>query len=582
MRAAYIIILSAVTLLFAQQNEINGVISPEEETRIIKEEIAAGRMREIVPGQHSPQIELPSSFYRSSDKAFPPIGSQRGGSCTGWATTYYSATYQIAKRDGWDAQNGGREYNCSPHWTYNFINGGSDNGGSMTNNNEVMIRHGVATWEDFAEGVPNRATSWCSDPAVWRKAIYHRMKEKTTIRDVNTPAGLEILKEHIMDEKYGLTYSTNSPSSGKHWVWTDILDDPSTNEDDPFVGEEACYYVKELNGGRHAMAVIGWNDHIWIDVNQNGSIDDGENGALLIAESHGTNAGNEGFYWLAYDALNPTSLVANGPNTGRAPAFLSQRVYALEHRESHTTKMFAEFTLQTAARIDVVIEFLRVKTTEEPPFSNPEDSWKGYVFGTMNNSSGNRLGFDGNDYSSNPSSAPEGTFVFDLTDIYPSDAQPDDEWRYVMEVTDRAAGMPVTVKSFKVIVPDRRDSTFVSQNTPVEVDDDVDYVWVDVPYHPTSIVNGKDLFTGNNLMVTGASKNRITFTINSLKQGDFVLQVFNIAGKKLWECKGISGVKAIQWNLNNATGSVSNGMYVVSYIEEGKVFTKKFSIVNYK
>ena len=583
MRAAFLILLCSLTLLFAQQNEVNGVVSPEIEERIIKEEIAAGRMKVIVPGQQTSQIKLPSGFYRSSDKAFPPIGSQKGGSCTGWATTYYAATYQVAKREGWDAQNGGRAYNCSPHWTYNFINGGADNGGSMTNNNEVMIQHGVATWEDFPEGDPNRATSWSTDPAVWRSAIDYRMKSKLTISNVNTAEGLEILKEHIYNEIYGITFSTNSPSSGSHWIWTDILDDPSTNEDDPFVGQEACYYVLSNQGGRHALAVMGWNDDIWVDVNQNGSIDAGEKGALLISESHGTYAGNDGFYWLAYDALNPESQVTNGPNSNRSAAFSSQRAYVCELREPYTPGMFAEFTLQTAARIDVVIEFLRVEVTASPPFSNPEDSWKGYVFGTMNNSSGNRLGFDGNDYSSDPSSAPEGTFVFDLTDIYPADVQPDDVWRYVMEVTDRTAGMPVTVKSFKVIVPDRRDSVFVSQNTPIEVDDDVDYVWVDVPYHPTSIIGGKDAFTKNNLVVTKTSGNRITFTINCVKQGSFALKVYNIAGKRVWEYKAGSiepGVKTIDWNLkSNNTYPVGSGIYVVSYIQDGKIFTKKFSII---
>ena len=451
----------------------------------------------------------------------------------------------------------------------------------MSNNNEVMIQHGVASWEEFPEGVPNRATSWSTDPAVWRKAINYRMKAKSTISDVNTQEGLAAVKEHIYSEIYGITFSTNSPSSGSHWQWIDILDDPSTNGDDPFVGQEACYYVLSNQGGRHALAVIGWNDDIWIDVNTNGSIDAGEKGAFLISESHGTWAGNDGYYWLAYDALNPESQVVNGPNSNRSPAFLSQRAYVCELRESYTPRLFAEFTLQTAARIDVVIEFLRAKTSAEPPFSNPEDSWKGYVFGTMSNSSGNRLGFDGNDYSSNPSSAPEGTFVFDLTDIFPPGVQPDDEWRYVMEVTDRAAGMPVTVKSFKVIVPGEKDSTFVSQNTPIEVDDAVDYVWVDVPYHPTSVVSGQDAFIKSNLIITNMSNDRVTFTINSSKQGDFTLKVFTIAGKKLWEYQGGSGKKVIQWNVNNTTGFVSNGMYIASYITKENVFTKKFSVMQY-
>jgi C1A family cysteine protease len=565
-------------------NEINGIISPGGEERIVAEELAAGRLSEIIPAERTSDVVLPAYFDRSTDKAFPPIGSQRGGSCTGWATTYYSATFQVADRDGWDAQNGGREYNMSPHWTYNFINNGKDAGGSMTNNNKVMIQHGIATWKDFPEGDPNRATSWCTDPAVWRKAIPYRMESQSSIRDVNTPAGLETLKELVMNSKNGITFGTNSPSSGKHWVWTPIKDNPSSTVDDPFVGETACYYVKSNQGGRHALSVCGWNDDIWVDVNQNGSIDDGEIGALKIPESHGTNAGNKGFYWLAYDALHPESQVENGPNSDRSGAFGSQRAGLEVLRDSYTPKMFAEFTLQTAARIDVVLTFLRAKTTDVKPFSNPLDSWKGYVFGTMYNSADNRLGFDGEDYSSNPSDAPEGTFVFDLTDIIPESVSPDDMWRYVMKVEDREQGMPVTVKSFKVIVPyNNNDSVYVSQNTPVTVDDDIDYVWVDVPDIPIQIITGVTRHENTPLRIEKISNRRVAFTVNASGKGEFLLQVYTTAGKRLWEYRNESaeaGTQQVHWDLNgNSSTGLGNGLYLVSLVRNNTREVKRFHFV---
>jgi hypothetical protein len=488
----------------------------------------------------------------------------------------------VAKREGWDAANGGKAYWCSPHWTYNFICGGSDGGGSMSNNNEVLIKHGAATWEEFEIGDPNRATTWCDDPKIWRNALNYRFKSKSTLKDINTPEGLQTLKEHIYDEIYGITFSTNSPSSGKHWVWIDIMDDSSTPDDDPFVGQEACYYVKENNGGRHALAVIGWNDNIWIDVNTNGSIDPGEKGALKISESHGTWAGNDGYYWLAYDALHPESQVTGGVTTGRSEAFLSCRASVCEFREYYIPRLFAEFTLQTAARIDVVIEFLRVKKDASAPFSNPEDTWKGYVFGTMSNNSNNRLGFDGNDYSSNPSGAPEGTFVFDLTDILPTDNQAD-EWRYVMDVTDRTAGMPVTVKSFKVIAPARNDSIFVSEQTPFTVDDDEGYAWVNVPFNPTSIVPVKDIHKNNILKVRKMSDNSISFNIKSSEHGDFCLQIYNVAGKKIWEYnkKGaVPGTYTIQWSgKSNYVTNSGNGLYLVSLRYNNIIETRKISLI---
>lgn len=571
-----------VVLFFAFQTIFanSGVVSPEEEDRIIAEEIAAGRMVEIVPGEQTHALQLPASFDRSLDKAFPEIGRQKGNSCTGWATTHYQATYQVAKREGWDAAKGGKAYWCSPHWTYNFINGGADKGGSMSNNNEVLIKHGVATWEEFEIGTPNRATSWCDDPKVWRNAINYRFKSKSTISNINTKDGLQTLKEYLYDEKYGITFSTNSPSSGKHWVWINIKDDSSTPDDDSFVGQKACYYVKENNGGRHALAVIGWNDDIWIDVNKNGKIDTGEKGALKISESHGTGAGNNGYYWLAYDALHEKSQVTGGVTEKRAPAFLSRRVYVCEIRESYTPQLLAEFTLHTAARIDVVIEFLRVEKGEIAPFKNPKDAWKGYVFGTMSKSSGNRLGFDGKNYSSDPKGAPEGTFIFDLTDILPSGNE-EGEWRYVMSVTDRTAGMPVTVKSFKVISLVRNDSIFVSKQTPLTVDNDDAFAWVNVPIAPTSTVVNKDIQNNSILNIRKKTDESVMFDIRTVLNGDFSLQIFTLSGKKIWEhieYNAFPGNYHIRWNCNSQMTD-ANGLYLVSLKNNNTIKTKKISLV---
>ena len=49
--------------------------------------------------------------------------------------------------------------------------------------------------------------------------------------------------------------------------------------------------------------------NIWIDINHNDKVDDGEMGAFKIANSWGTEYGTNGFAWVAYDALNKRSCV---------------------------------------------------------------------------------------------------------------------------------------------------------------------------------------------------------------------------------------------------------------------------------
>jgi hypothetical protein len=565
-------------------DEPNGVVSLQEQDSLIAREAAAGRLRIIDPTKEKSTAVLPAAFDRSIDKAFPPIGSQVGGSCTGWSTTYYSATFQVAKREGWNAQTGGSAFWCSPQWTYNYVNGGADNGGNMPDNNAMMISHGVATWLDFPQGTPNRHTSWCTDPAIYRKAIKFRMLSQAVITNVNTLAGLQALKEAVYNSLDGVTYATNSPSSGSQWVFTTVKDNPDATIDDPAVGQVACSYVLSNRGGLHAMAVCGWNDSIWIDVNQNGIIDAGEIGALKVPNSHGTSTGTKGFYWLAYDALNPTSQVVNGP-TDRDPAMLQQRAYVLQFRPSYAPSMFAQFTLQTAARIDVVLKFLRVKQTATAPYSSPDASWQGYVFGTMSNAAGNRLGFDGNDYSANPDAAPDGSFAFDLTGIFPAQGTPAATWRYVMSVQDRTSGLPVTVKSFQIIVPNQPDSVFTCQTTPITVDNATNYLFIDVPYTPTGVIANRSIAPATDLTITNMFGRRTGFAFHDQNRGSLVVQVYTVAGRKVWEQRmenGAAGSYRAEWcgpsGSAGPSAAASGGMYVARLVGNNQEIVKKFSI----
>ena len=434
--------------------------------------------------------DLPSSYDRSEDDAFPPIGRQYRSSCTGWGCTYYSATYVTAKLRNWNAKTGGEQYRCSPYWTLNLVKDGRRGEKDIAYwHSGVQVKHGCAMLSDFPQGEPNFQKSWCTDPAVWRKAISYRMKSRKILKNINTPSGLRALKEHILDDRYGIATAGDSPSRGA-WVTTIIKDDPSTSEDDAFVGQSACYHVLKKPSG-HTMAIVGYNDNIWIDVNGNGKIDDGEKGVLKIAESHGARRGNNGFYWLAYDALNSKSGVSGGPNpSDRIEAFDQHRIFCVKGRDSiYKPKLLAEFTLKTAARSDVCLTFHRTSVNDAPPFSKPQASWQGDVFSDLSTgkSKFRRLAFDGNDYSSDPDEAPEGTFVFDLTDIAPPVGEKDSKWRYVLELKDTRDGMPVTVSSFKVIDPTRGDAESVAGNTPVTVDNNKDYVWADYPDNTITI-----------------------------------------------------------------------------------------------
>ena len=76
------------------------------------------------------------------------------------------------------------------------------------------------------------------------------------------------------------------------------------------------------------MTIVGYNDAIWTDVNGNAVVDPGEKGAFKIANSWGSTWQDNGFIWLAYDALGgfrrfPTDPRRAGsrPSRGTRPSF---------------------------------------------------------------------------------------------------------------------------------------------------------------------------------------------------------------------------------------------------------------------
>ncbi|MBN1670861.1 MAG: fibronectin type III domain-containing protein [Kiritimatiellae bacterium] len=442
----------------------------------------------VVAAATTPLSGLPAVHNRGLEAAFPPIGTQRIGNCGVWASTYYSGTYIIAHLEGWNAKSGGDAYRCSVPWTYNLLSGGAGSTGHADrfDRYDLHIKHGLATLAEFPTGTPNTYTSWCTDPRVWRAAISRRALAQKEIEGLWTPAGLAELKRHLYDPRFGLTLQAESPTTG-NWQWTTIKDDPATTADDALVGETACYVVRDLTDSGHTMAVVGWNDNIWVDVNGNDHVDPGEKGVLQIADSHGLGKWYEtdGFIWLAYDALWPASAVANGPGgANRVPAFNEGKSWCIEHRtEPYRPRLLAEFTLQSAARGDIRLTFHRVAPGAAPPFADPKASWQGLIFSKPLDGKADRHGFDGNTYSSSDD-APEGTFVFDLTDIAPSGDPAATPWRYVMEVRDIVAGKSVIVKSFKVLDPNHNDVTAVARDTPLSVDNASNWLWADYPATP--------------------------------------------------------------------------------------------------
>lgn len=94
------------------------------------------------------------------------------------------------------------------------------------------------------------------------------------------------------------------------------------------------------------MTIVGYNDDIWIDINNNGIVDNGEKVALKIANSLGKGYRNDGFIWLAYDAINKKSSVPNFINSNsRNGAFLFNEAEYIPVTPKDEPSILAQFTM---------------------------------------------------------------------------------------------------------------------------------------------------------------------------------------------------------------------------------------------
>jgi C1A family cysteine protease len=428
-------------------------LSQEEIELIWKENIEKiGREPDILGQQLS---EYLPSVDNSELPAFPPIRSQGSlGSCAPFSVTYYQLTHLVSLQEGWDNKNEDNHTKFSPKWTYNFINYGQPGGASWYATYKVLEKHGAATWDAFpyvgSTIDPENYREWCLDPEVWENAIQYRTTPLEYLL-IGSADGFETLKQLLING-YVLIFGTYI----HNWQMTDVKDDPSTSDDDEFVGEGACYWMNGTSG-YHSMTVVGYNDTLWIDINQNDIIDSGEHGALLIANSWGTGFENEGFAWLAYDALNSVSAVQDGPSENRVEAIKYNRVMLMTVEESYEPSAVAKFKINHAKRNQINIQL----GISEAYNNQPESVWSPGV-----------IIYQGGEYAFDGTTTPiSGTFVFDFTDLYVAFGWSAVKAFYLI-MDDSYLGDTATLEAFSVIDYEKGGISYHSQEVPQDVDAD--------------------------------------------------------------------------------------------------------------
>lgn len=218
----------------------------------------------------------------------PPVGNQGAqGSCVAWATAYYYKSYMLRRKHGpaWDLTQ--TQFQMSPSFVYNLINGGVDNGAFNADGFKCLADIGCAPLLDKPYNQSD-STSWGSDVAFGKATVYKG--DTTYIINISTDAGINQLK-NVLSQGFSAVISIR--------VWT------------PFwygnFGSDGVYDTGDKTGvdeGGHAVCVVGFDDN---KVTNDGA------GAIKCINSWGTSWGPlGGYFWLTYQAMKDPQIT--GPN----------------------------------------------------------------------------------------------------------------------------------------------------------------------------------------------------------------------------------------------------------------------------
>lgn len=223
----------------------------------------------------------PSAFDLSTEPYFPQIRSQgQEGACAGFAVIYYNYGYLEALDNGWtDASTGNDAHLMSPSWAYNKVVSVDGSGSYMEDNALIAKEIGISTWEEMPF-INGDHINW-GDEGAWRNAPLHRINNY-----VNFPYAESTMVQTVKDmlvSKHPISISFDSSFINGY--------PGSAFADGNFILSSQEYNSDTLT---HAVTIVGYDDTI---------TDDGDIGAFKIVNSWGDDWGDNGYFWMTYQAF---------------------------------------------------------------------------------------------------------------------------------------------------------------------------------------------------------------------------------------------------------------------------------------
>lgn len=291
--------------------------------------------------------ELPRVVDNSATPFMRPLIAQVGLECGQASSIGIQFTYEInAKRK---VPGNLPENQYATHFTYNFLNGGSNAGINYNESFEIVKYAGNPSVSDYGGMATGGASRWMTGYDKYLNAMKNRVENVYMIK-TNTIEGLNTLRNWIFDHGVG------SESGGMASFYSQFTSPPNTF---PAGSPEAGKHVITQWGSspNHAMTIVGYHDDIrWdyngdgqftnhIDLNGDGIIDvrDWEIGGFKMANTYGSIGGwgDQGFSYMMYKT------VADATNQG---GIWNNQVIVAEVRESYVPWLTAKVSLTYPCR----------------------------------------------------------------------------------------------------------------------------------------------------------------------------------------------------------------------------------------
>lgn len=266
------------------------------------------RSQFMARGMMSTPSVLPESVDNSQEIFFRPVFNQSGGSCGQASGIGYAFTYEMSRARNVSAA---LEENQFPtHYTWNHLNGGAGGGSWYYDGWQIIKDNGCPTVQTWG-GMAGNDTRWLSGYDNYYAGLENVVSSYERINNVHTPEGLMLLKQWLHDAGDGS--AIGGVTCFAAWIsGSDYVDLPSGTKE---AGKQML--TQWGSGGYHAMTIVGYDDSVRFDFNNDGSytndidingdnvvdMKDWEIGALKFANSWGSGWGDGGFSYMAYRAI---------------------------------------------------------------------------------------------------------------------------------------------------------------------------------------------------------------------------------------------------------------------------------------